>query len=204
MQGGERSHREVQDPSSASHQVFGQRPQPLTFPNQKSLGRNSTPSKDGSTPLPRTNLLASQIFSRPSTTSQMRRRHHRVTTLAATGTLATARVGHKRNHNRQHRSTQATPARSLDLNLHCHPVQTLVAHLVARTALSARAWRERRIAADAGGMSQLPLGLQSTIRNGSSNAHSAQIHSNRNMTGLGTKNHFIYLWKSGSAHRSGL
>ena len=204
MQGGERSHREVQDPSSASHQVFGQRPQPLTFPNQKSLGRNSTPSKDGNTPLPRTNLLVSQIFSRPSTTFQRKLHHHRATTHVATETLAMAQDGHRRNHNRQRRSKQATRARFRGLNRHCRLVQTPELHLMAHTVRSAPAWQARRIAVDAGGMLPLPPELWLMTRDASSNAHSARTHSNRSTTGLATKNRCISLWRSGSVRRLGL
>ena len=47
MQGGERNHPEAQDQNFANHQVSDPQLQQLTFPNQKSLGRNSTPLKDG-------------------------------------------------------------------------------------------------------------------------------------------------------------
>jgi hypothetical protein len=201
MQGEERSPPEDRDPNFASHQAFVPQRQLSTFLNQKSLGRSLTLSSDGSILLPRTNLLASQIFSRLLTIFPRKLHHRQVTILAGTGTQAMARDGHRRNRNRLPHSKQVIRAHCLVLNRHYRLVRIPEAHLMARTARSVRAWRARRIAADVGGMSLLPLGLWWTTRNAFSNALSAQIHLSQSTTGLAMKSPSTYLWKSGYAHR---
>lgn len=111
-----------------------------------------------------------------------------------------AQDGRRRELNRPLLSTRATPAPFPTPPY--RPLRILEAHLTDLMALSAPVWPARRIVAD--GDETLPpkRAKRLTTNDASFNALSAQTHSNRNMTGHGTKNHFTCLSKSGSAHPS--
>ena len=132
---------DAHDPKSANRRACVRQHQPLTSQSQRNPGKSSIRSSDGSTRLPRTSLLASQIFSRPwsDLTSPKKPRLHRprATTPAGTRILVEAQDGRRRKHSRPRLSKRATLAHCL--NRRSRRVRTLGIHHMDLMAPSAPA-----------------------------------------------------------------